>query len=88
MIALTLLTQADCAWCARAKRLLADLGTSLPLEVTEVDLATDAGRELAAEHRLLFAPGLLHDGRLIAHGRPSARALRRELTRLTTQSTS
>jgi glutaredoxin len=88
MIDLTLLTQDDCAWCDLAKRLLADLATSLPLEITEVDLTTDAGRELAAEHRLLFAPGLLHDGRLIAHGRLSERALRRELTRLTTQSTS
>ncbi|MFF0131727.1 glutaredoxin family protein [Streptomyces mirabilis] len=78
MIALTLLTRADCAWCERAKKLLADFEA----EVTEVSLDTDGGRELAARHRLLFAPGLLYSDRLIAYGRLSARALRRELSRL------
>ncbi|WP_307818651.1 thioredoxin family protein [Streptomyces sp. MBT62] len=78
MIALTLLTQADCAWCDRAKKLLAETGA----EVTEVSLDTAEGRELAARHRLLFAPGLLHDDRLIAYGRISERALRRELARI------
>ncbi|MCX5418046.1 glutaredoxin domain-containing protein [Streptomyces sp. NBC_00059] len=78
MIALTLLTQADCAWCDRAKQLLAEAD----VEVTEVSLDTDEGRELAGRHRLLFAPGLLHDDRLIAYGRLSERALRRELSRL------
>ena len=78
MIALTILTQSDCAWCERAKKLLADVEA----EVTEVSLDTDEGRELAARHRLLFAPGLLHDDRLIAYGRISERALRRELARI------
>jgi glutaredoxin len=80
VIALTLLTQADCAWCDRAKKLLAETDTDV--EVTEVSLDTDVGRELAARHRLLFAPGLLHDDRLIAYGRISERALRRELSRI------
>ncbi|WP_217549831.1 glutaredoxin domain-containing protein [Streptomyces sp. GbtcB6] len=78
MIALTLLTQADCAWCDRAKKLLAETDA----EVTEVSVDTDQGRELAARHRLLFTPGLLHDDRLIAYGRISERALRRELARI------
>ncbi|MCZ0990935.1 glutaredoxin family protein [Streptomyces diastatochromogenes] len=78
MIALTLLTQADCAWCDRAKKLLEEVDA----EITEVSLDTDEGRALAARHRLLFAPGLLHDDRLIAYGRLSARALRRELDRI------
>ncbi|WP_328690208.1 thioredoxin family protein [Streptomyces phaeochromogenes] len=80
MIALTLLTQADCAWCDRAKQLLAE--TDADVEVTEASLDTDEECELAARHRLLFAPGLFHDDRLIAYGRVSARALRRELNRL------
>lgn len=80
MIALTLLTQADCAWCERAKKLLAE--TDAQVEVTEVSLDTGEGRELAARHRLLFAPGLVHGDRLIAYGRISERALRRELDRI------
>ena len=81
MIALTLLTQLDCAWCDRARKLLTE--TDADVEVTEVSLDTDEGRELAAQHRLLFAPGLLHADRLIAYGRISERALRRELARIT-----
>ncbi|MDJ0341043.1 thioredoxin family protein [Streptomyces sp. H10-C2] len=82
MIALTLLTQNDCGWCDRARRLLAEVVDDVPLQLTEIGLDTDTGRELAARHRLLFAPGLLHGDRLIAHGRLSARALRRELARI------
>lgn len=82
MIALTLLTRTDCTWCSDGKQLLAGLSREFPLSVEEVDLDSDDGRRLAAEHRLLFAPGLIADGRLIAHGRLSARALRRDLTRL------
>ena len=82
MIALTLLTRPDCTWCSDGKQLLAGLAREFGLSVDEVDLNSEQGRRLVAEHRLLFAPGLIADGRLIAHGRLSARALRRDLTRL------
>ncbi|MBO1269674.1 hypothetical protein [Arthrobacter cavernae] len=82
MITLTLLTQPDCTWCSDGKQLLAGLSREFPLSVDEVDLHSEQGRILAARHRLLFAPGLIADGRLIAHGRLSARALRRDLTLL------
>jgi len=83
MIAMTLLTQPDCAWCTDGKALLADLTGDFDLVVLEIDLHSEQGRRLADEHRLVFAPGLIADGRLIAQGRLSKRALRRELTRLT-----
>lgn len=82
MIKLTLLTQADCTWCSDGKELLASLSREFPLSVDEVDLHSGQGSRLAAAHRLLFAPGLIANGRLIAHGRFSARALRRDLARL------
>lgn len=82
MITLTLLTQTDCTWCSDGKELLAGLSREFPLSIDEVDLHTVQGRRLAAEHRLLFAPGIIANGRLIAHGRLSARALRRDLARL------
>ena len=82
MITLTLLTQPDCIWCSDGKALLATLSREFPLSIDEVDLHSGQGRQLAAEHRLLFAPGLIVNGRLIAHGRLSARALRRDLARL------
>jgi glutaredoxin len=83
VITMTLLTQHDCAWCADGRQLLAELSKEFPLTVEEVDLDSDRGRLLATEHRLVFAPGLIADGRLIAHGRLSQRALRRDLNRFT-----
>lgn len=83
MISLTLLTQADCTWCSDGKQLLAELAQDIPLRVDEVDLDSEQGRRLATDHRLLFAPGLIADGRLIAHGRLSKRALRKQLLSLT-----
>lgn len=82
MITLTLLTQPDCGWCTDGKELLDALAEEFPIRVEEFDLNSEQGARLAAEHRLLLAPGLIAGDRLIAHGRISARALRRDLTRL------
>jgi glutaredoxin len=85
MTAVTLLTQADCAMCEHAKKVLARVGEDYPLEVTEIDLASEEGRTLAAQARVHFAPGVLVDGRPFGYGRLSERRLRRELGRLTAE---
>jgi glutaredoxin len=77
--AITLLTQADCALCEHAKKVLARVGEDHPLEVTEIDLASDQGHALAARAGVLFAPGVLVDGRPFGYGRISERRLRRTL---------
>ncbi len=82
MTAITLLTQADCALCEHAKKVLARVGEDHPLEVTEIDLASQEGRALAAGAGVLFAPGVLVDGRPFGYGRLSERRLRRALGRL------
>ena len=82
MTAVTLLTQADCALCEHAKAVLARVGEDHPLDVTEIDLATEHGRALAARAGMVFAPGVLVDGRPFGHGRLSERRLRRVLGRL------
>jgi len=43
MTAVTLLTQADCALCEHAKGVLARVGADHPLEITEIDLASEPG---------------------------------------------
>lgn len=83
MIVLTLLTRNDCAWCRDGKKILAELKQEFPLQIEEVNLDGEHGRRLADEHHLMFAPGLIVHGGLIAHGRLSKRALRRYLTNLT-----
>lgn len=75
----TLLTAPDCTLCEHAKRVLSDVGREHPLEVEEVRLDSDRGRALASEHGVLFAPGVLLDGRAFAHGRLSERKLRKVL---------
>lgn len=78
---ITLLTQADCALCEHAKRVLEAVGADHDLRVVEIDLDSDAGRRLAHDARVLFAPGILLDGEPFGHGRLSERKLRRTLKR-------
>jgi hypothetical protein len=82
MTAITLLTQTDCALCEHAKGVLARVGADHPLEITEIDLASEDGRALAAGAGVPFAPGVLVDGRPFGYGRLSERRLRRALSRL------
>ncbi len=82
MTAITLLTQEDCAYCEHAKAVLARVGEDHPLEVTEISLASEQGRALAARAGVHFAPGVLVDGRPFGYGRISERRLRRTLHRL------
>ena len=80
-VPITLLTQPSCGLCELAKAIVHRLGEEYPLIVTEVDLRSELGRQLAAEAGLLFAPGLLVDGEPFSHGRLSERKLRRTLDR-------
>ena len=82
MTAITLLTQADCGYCEHARTVLARVGADHPLEVTEIDISGEEGRALAARAGVVFAPGLLVDGRPFGYGRISERRLRRTLQRL------
>jgi len=81
MTTVTLLTQADCALCEHAKKVLDRVAEDHPLQVTEIGLATPQGRALADRARVMFAPGILLDGRPFSYGRLSERKLRRALQR-------
>jgi glutaredoxin len=78
-VPITLLTQDDCAFCDHAKQVLRRLGAEYPLVVTEIGLASEEGLHLAAAAGVLFAPGVLVDGRPFSFGRLSERKLRRTL---------
>ena len=78
-VAIPLLTQQDCGFCDHAKQVLTRVDKDIPLHVTEVDLATPAGQQLAREAGVLVAPGVLVDGRPFSFGRLSERRLRRAL---------
>lgn len=78
-IRVTLLTQAQCAFCDDAKAILARLGAEYPLSVETIDLETDEGAALAMRGGVLFPPGMFLDGESFSYGRLSERKLRREL---------
>lgn len=78
-VAVTLLTQPDCALCEQAKAVLARVSGEHPLTVTELVLTTPVGRELALRHGVLFAPGVLIDDKPFSYGRLSEKKLRRQL---------
>ncbi len=77
---ITLLTQADCGYCEHAKAVLGRVGEDYSLRVTEIDLATPEGKQLAERAGIMFAPGVLLDGKGYACGRLSERKLRRTLS--------
>ncbi|MEC3974427.1 glutaredoxin family protein [Amycolatopsis sp. H20-H5] len=78
-VEITLLTQDDCGFCDHAKQVLDRLGAEYPLQVTEIDLATEDGRRLAAQAGVLFAPGVVVAGQPFSFGRLPERKLRRAL---------
>jgi glutaredoxin len=82
----TLLTQESCSYCDQAKGLLERLTPEFRLSVTEVPLDSPDGTELAVRLGVMFAPGIVVDGKLLSYGRPSERRLRRDLRKRTTQS--
>jgi glutaredoxin len=77
----TLLTQRECGFCDQAKDVLARLEAEFPLKVRTVGLESPDGRALAERLGVLFAPGIVVDGELVAFGRLSERRLRREFAR-------
>ncbi len=78
-VAITLLTQPDCGFCDHAKQVLGRVNADVALDVTEIDLGTPTGQRLAKEAGVLFAPGVLIEGRPFSFGRLSERRLRRAL---------
>jgi hypothetical protein len=75
----TLLTQPACALCDHAKQVLARVATDHPLQIVEIELASERGRRLSAGAWMVFAPGILLDGRPFGYGRLSERKLRKTL---------
>ncbi len=74
-----LITKPHCEYCELAKLILDRLGAGFAIQVREIGVEEPEGAALALHHGILFAPGILIDGRLAGYGRPSERRLRRLL---------
>ena len=81
MTVITMLTQSSCTFCEQAKGTLGRLSQEYAFGTEEISLETDEGRQLGAQHGIVFAPGILIDSEFFSFGRLSERRLRRELRR-------
>lgn len=81
MTRVTLLTTPDCHLCEHAKAVLARVATDHPLQVEEIRLDSTDGQVLATRIGMVFAPGILLDGKPFGYGRLSERKLRKTLAR-------
>lgn len=79
MANITILTQPSCAYCDQAKEILSRLATEYALEIGEVGLQTEEGRKLAIKNGVMFAPGILIEGKLFSFGRLSEKKLKSKL---------
>jgi len=77
-----LVTAPGCHFCDEVDRLLAELGTVIPLAVRTVQLSSEEGLGLLVRHQVPFPPILLVDGAFFGYGRISRRKLEEHLARL------
>ena len=84
-IEVLLLTKDDCRFCDEAKAILRRLGDDFPIRIKSTEIASPRGQALALQGGLLFAPGILIDGRPFSYGRPSEKKLRREFERISSE---
>ena len=81
MTDITLLTNEDCRLCDHAKNVLERVRADYRLTITQLDLTSEQGEALAVEATVMFAPGVLFDGKPFSYGRLSERKLRKALDR-------
>jgi len=77
----TLVSAPACHLCDHARRVLARLGTTWPLALTEVPWHSSEGQRLVCRDGVPFPPALYIDGALAGYGRLSEGRLRRTLER-------
>jgi hypothetical protein len=78
-VQVTYVTAPACHYCDHGRGVLSELAQHIALDVREVPLDSAEGRHLLAIHRFAFPPAVIVEGRLLAHGRLSARRLARVL---------
>lgn len=81
-VAVTLVTAPACHLCAHGRHVLAELASTYPMDIREVDLTTPEGLRALVASRAPFPPVVLIEGQPVAHGRLSARHLARHLDHL------
>jgi len=81
VLRVTLVTAPACHLCDHAREVLARLGRTWPVALSEVQWTSPDGQELVRRDGVPFPPALYIDGALVGYGRVSEGRLRRTLER-------
>lgn len=68
-----------CHLCEEAIEALTGMSQTHPLEIRVVEIDSDEGRSMVAEHRPTLSPAVVIDGRLFSSGRLPRKKLQRML---------
>lgn len=69
MIKLQFLTMSDCHSCEQAKKIITEIQPDFPdLEIEEIDIISEEGRELVQKYGIMSSPGIIIDGELFSTG--------------------
>lgn len=74
-VQVTVVESEACHFCVDAHRVLLDLAADFPLVVDTVDIRSETGRQLMAQHRAAMSPLVLIDGAFFSNGRLPRRKL-------------
>jgi hypothetical protein len=78
-VKITVVESAACHFCEEAHHVLVTLTASYPLIVDTVDVRSEAGQALMAQHRAPMSPLVLLDGAFFSSGRLPRRKLEKAL---------
>lgn len=78
-VLVTVVESEACHFCDDARRVLTDLAVDFPLVVDILDIRSETGRRLMAQHRAAMSPLVLIDGAFFSNGRIPRRKLARIL---------
>jgi len=77
---LILVTNVNCVKCAQVKEILKRIAPDFPgLNVREIDMTTDEGREFINKYSIMSSPGIIIDDKLFSMGGTTEKELREKL---------
>lgn len=79
-VQITVVESPACHFCADAHHALAALATNYAIRVETIDMRSEIGRALIAQHRAPMSPLVLLDGKFFSSGRLPRRKLEKTLS--------
>ena len=76
----TIITMQGCAHCGKVLKALSELQSEFPeMKIEEIDITSDEGQKLIAEHGIMSSPGVLIEEKLAFFGPRSKEEIKKVL---------